>query len=130
MWHARTVGMPLIPLQITFRHMEPTAALESVIRERASKLETFSERITRCHVVVEAPHRHQRRGFLYNVRIDLTVPGEEIAITRFPDARRSQTDLHVAIRDAFDAARRKLEDHGQRMRGEVKAHGSAAARGA
>jgi cold shock CspA family protein len=121
------IAMPTLPLQITFRNVPPSEAIESKIRERASHLEAFSDRIMRCHVVVEAPHRHRRKGYLYSVRIDLTVPGEEIAINRVPDAKRAQRDMNVAIRDAFDAARRKLEDHARRFRGDVKTHEAAAA---
>lgn len=110
--------MPNLPLQITFRDIPPSEAIEAKIRARAASLEHFNDRITRCHVVIEAPHRHHKHGFQYNVRIDLTVPGEEIAINRVPSERASYADVHVAIRDAFDAAKRKLEDHTRRRRGE------------
>lgn len=119
--------MPTLPLQITFRGLPPSDAIESKIRERASHLEVFCDRIMRCHVVVETPHRHHRKGYLYNVRIDLTVPGEEIAINRVPGAKSAQRDVYVAIRDAFDAARRKLEEHTRRVRGDVKSHAAVTA---
>jgi cold shock CspA family protein len=71
-------------------------------------------------VVIEAPHQHQRKGKLYVVRIDLTVPGEEIAVTRSGPKDHAHADVYVAIRDAFDSARRLLEDHARRFRGDVK----------
>jgi cold shock CspA family protein len=114
--------MPRLPLQITFRDIPQSDAIEAKIRDRAGGLEVFSDRIMHCHVVVEAPHRHKSHGFQYNVRIDLTVPGGVIAINRFPSPHASYSDIHVAIRDAFDAARRKLEDHVRRYRGAVKSH--------
>jgi len=111
-----------IPLQITFRGLPPSDAFEARIRERARKLERFHGRITRCHVVVEAAHRHRHNGNLYNVRIDLTVPGGELVVSREAPECDSHQDPYVALRDAFDAAARKLEDHLRRQRGKVKSH--------
>jgi len=110
------------PLQITFRHMEPSAALEARIRELSCKLERFSEHITRCHVVVEPPARHQHRGFLYDFRIDITLPAEEIAIRHAHPADHAHEDPYVALRDAFRAARRKIQDYERKRRVEIKRH--------
>ena len=63
-----------IPLQIIFRHMDSSDAVEAKIRERAEKLERFAENITRCRVIVEAPHKHHHRGQLYSVKIEITLP--------------------------------------------------------
>ena len=99
-----------LPLRITFRDIPPSEAIEEKIRQRAEKLERVNGRITSCHVVIEAPHRHHKKGFSYNVRIDLTLPGHEIVVNREPALRSSHRDLHVAVRDAFDAAHRQLEE--------------------
>jgi ribosomal subunit interface protein len=107
----------MIPLQITVRNVSLSEAAKQAIREKAEKLDKFYDRIMSCRVVVEAPHRHNRHGVLYNVRIDLTVPGGELLVKREP-----HEDLYVAIRDAFDAARRQLEDYARRQRGQVKLH--------
>ncbi len=111
-----------LPLQITFRHMEPSEALEARIRQRAAELEQFFERITACRVVVERLNRRHQQGNLFEVRVDLTVPGREIAIGRDRGINHAHEDAHVAVRDAFDAARRALEDHARRRRGEAKLH--------
>lgn len=110
------------PMQITFRHMAPSPAVEERIRERAADLERFYDRIVRCHVVVQAPHRHHHQGTLYQVSIDLTVPGGEIVVNREAAAAHAHEDVHVAVRDAFDAARRQLEEFARRQRGAVKTH--------
>ncbi|MFQ5668751.1 MAG: HPF/RaiA family ribosome-associated protein [Candidatus Binatia bacterium] len=110
-----------LPVQITFRDMPPSAAVEAKIRERAAKLDRYYDRVMSCRVVVEAPHGHHHHGKLYHVRIDLTVPGGELPVSREPAAHHAHEDVYVAIRDAFDAARRRLEDYGRRQRGEVKA---------
>jgi ribosome-associated translation inhibitor RaiA/cold shock CspA family protein len=106
-----------IPLQITTHDFRLNSAIESDIRDKAAKLEIYYDRITRCRVVIEAPVGHHRRGGPFNVRIDVTVPGSEIVVNRQADE-----DLTVAIRNAFDAMRRRLEDYGRQQRGEIKTH--------
>jgi cold shock CspA family protein len=111
-----------LPLQITYRHMDPSPALDARIRQFASRLERFSPQVIHCRVTVEAPHRHHRHGNLFDVRIDLTVPGHEIVIQRGPAADHSHEDAFVALRDAFRAARRKLQDYERERYGKVKSH--------
>jgi cold shock CspA family protein/ribosome-associated translation inhibitor RaiA len=111
-----------LPLQITFRQMEPSPALETRIRELAARLDKFSALIMRCHVIVEPLSHHQHKGALYDFRIDITVPDEEIAIRRAHPADHSHEDPYVALRDTFRAARRKLEDYERKHRGDVKSH--------
>lgn len=136
-----------IPLQVTFKNMEPSETIEAHIRDGAEKLDTFYDQIMGCRVLVEAPHRHHRKGQLYHVRIDLTVPGGEFVIKRAPrlitdrplryhkvpddvepEESREESkyaahdDILLAIRDAFDAARRKLQDYARRRRGVLKVH--------
>lgn len=106
-----------LPLQITARNLELPEAVKEVIRDKAERLDKYYTQIMRCRVVVEVPHRHHHEGILYNVHIDMTVPGAELVVKREPNK-----DLDVAIRDAFDAARRKLEDFARRQRGDVKHH--------
>lgn len=106
-------------LQISFHGLSHSDALQEVIRERATKLEHFYDRIASCRVVIELAGRHKQHGNQYNVRIDLKVPGSEIAVTH-----EQAEDVHAAVRDAFDAARRKLEDFARKQRGDVKQHRS------
>jgi len=108
-------------LQITFRNIDASPAVEAKIRERARELERFFDRIVSCRVVIEAPNRH-RHGDLFHVRVDLKVPGKEIVVKRDPAEHHAHEDVYVAVRDCFDAVRRQLEDHVRRWRGDVKAH--------
>ena len=110
------------PLQITFRDIPRSEALEAVIREKAEKLDQFYEKVMACRVVVEAPHGHHHKGYLYHVRIDLTVPRGELVIKRDPKDNHAHEDPYVAVRDAFKAARRKLQDYARKQRGDIKAH--------
>jgi ribosomal subunit interface protein len=109
-----------LPAQLTFRDLEPTDAIEAYVRERTAKLDTFFDRITGCRVVIESPHRHQRHGHHYRVRIDLTVPGQELAVTRDPPEHKQNEDLYAAVDDAFDDAQRILQDYARKRRGDVK----------
>lgn len=111
-----------LPLQITFRNMEPSPAVEAAVRERAERLDRFHPRIMGCRVVVEAPHRHQRKGKLYGIRVDVTIPGGEVAVTHEGRQNHAHEDVYVAIRDAFDAVGRLLEDRVRKQRGDVKSH--------
>jgi ribosomal subunit interface protein len=111
-----------IPLQISFRNMGPSPAVEERIRQKAAKLERFHDRIVGCTVVVEAPHRHHHKGKLYNVRVDISVPGKDVVVDRAKPTDHAHEDVYVAVRDAFDAAVRRLEDQSRKMRGGVKTH--------
>lgn len=109
------------PVQITFRNMAVSPALEEEVRSRAAWLDTFYPRIVGCRVVLQAPHRHRHRPL--HIRIELSLPGEDVVVEHEPAvdtaaraARMSSArpgdhaDAHVAIREAFDRARRRLED--------------------
>jgi len=106
-----------IPLQITMRDMERSDALDTAISEHAAKLEQFHSRITRCKVTVEQLSKHHQQGGHFAVKIDLRVPGREIVATR-----DHHEDVYVALRDAFDSAKRQLEETAREIRGEVKTH--------
>ncbi len=111
-----------LPLQVTYRDLAPSQAVTAKIRGKAHKLERFYDRITGCRVMVEAPHAHRHKGRIFHVRIGLTVPDGELVVSRDHHDRPGYTDLYVAIRDAFDAAGRKLKAYARRRRGDVKAH--------
>ncbi len=110
------------PIQISFRNIDPSEAVEANVRSKIAWLETFHDRIQSCRVVIEVPHRHHHQGRIYQVRVDLTVPGAEFVVNREAGLNGAHEDVYVAIRDAFDAVRRRLEDHARRQRGETKAH--------
>jgi ribosomal subunit interface protein len=110
------------PLEIRFHQMPPSPAIEARIREKAAVLERFSDRITGCRVVVEKEHRHHHKGNLFRVRIEIDAPGKELAVTHTGPRDHAHEDVYVAIRDAFNAAVRRLEDHVRERGGKVKAH--------
>lgn len=111
-----------VPLQISFQSIDPSPAMETRIRKEVDKLEKFHHRITGCKVTVKAPHNGHQQGDLYEVRVDITVPSGEIVVSRHHNDNHAHEDPYVAIRDAFRAARRQLEDVTNLQRGKVKLH--------
>jgi ribosomal subunit interface protein len=111
-----------VPLQISYHHIDPSPAIEARIRKEVDKLERFHHRITGCKVTVKAPHKRHQQGDLYEVRVDVTVPSGEIIASRNHHDNHAHEDAYVAIRDAFRAARRQLEDVTNLQRGKVKLH--------
>ncbi len=106
-----------LPLEISARNVNVSAATEELIREKTEKLDKLYDKIIGCRVTVDIPHRSQRSGILYNVRIDISVPGREIVVRREPDE-----DLHAAVLGSFDIAQRRLKEFSEKQRGEVKYH--------
>lgn len=106
-----------VDVQISFRGMDPSPSVEAQVRRRAEELEQFSDRIHTCKVTLEAAHRRHRQGKIYHVRIGLGVPGRDVVVSREAAENHAHEDLHVAVRDAFDAVRRQLQDHMQRLQG-------------
>lgn len=105
--------MAAVPVQVTFRDIGPSEALRFHAEKRARKLETFFDRLLRCHVVLEAPHRHHKHGKRYHVRIDMAVPGKELVVSR--NTEDNKEDMHAAIDDAFADAERVLEEYARQL---------------
>ena len=122
------------PVQVTFHNMQPIAAMEDDIRARAAWLESFYPDVVGCHVRVEIPHRHQGRGRHVSIRIELSLPGEDVVVSHEPTLHAGLRDVQheahhkdddiagelrfavVAVHEAFDAARRQLQDAVRRRR--------------
>lgn len=101
-----------IPLQITFRGTKHTPALEAALREHAAGLEKHHPHVASCHAVLELADRHRHNGKNFVVRLDIKVRGGEVVVNHDRDEEPA-----VAVREAFRAAGRQLEDLAQRQRG-------------
>lgn len=111
------------PIEIVFKNMDHSDFIEQRVHEEAAKLDRFFERIGSIRVVIEAANRSHRKGDLYQVGIHVTVPPAGLLdVNRAKPQSHAHEDVYVAIRDAFSAARRLLQDHGRRIGGYVKAH--------
>lgn len=106
-----------LPLQITFRDMPPSEALDAAIREKVEKLDQFFPHIMSCRVTLATIGKHKQQGREFTLGVDITVPGREIVVNR-----DHHEDFYVALRDAFDDAKRQLEEHARLHRGDVKTH--------
>jgi ribosomal subunit interface protein len=106
-----------MPLHIRFQGLEASEAVESAAREKAAKLDQFCPDLMSCTVTVELLHKHRQQGRQFEVRIDVTLPQHELSVSRVHDE-----DAYVALRDAFDAMRRQVEDAVRRTRGQEKHH--------
>ena len=102
---------------ITFHGVDHSEALEQHIRDRITKLEEFHPRITGCSVSVEKPHKHHVQGNQFNVRLVVNIPGSQVVVNH-----DHSEDIQIALRDAFDAAGRRIEDQIRRQRGDIKHH--------
>lgn len=111
--------------QVSFDDLPIDEAVRDAALEHVEQLERLCDRIIGCHVVIAQPHRHHREGRLYSIRVDLVVPGAEIVVNREHHLDHAHEDVFVALRDSFQAARRRLEDHVRRARGAEKIHGAA-----
>ena len=105
-----------IPLQIHFIGISKRSDIEERVRHAAQKLEKYFDRITSCRVAVEVPHRHHHQGNHYRVSVDLAVPGKTIVVSHEAHQDPAHEEAIVAIRDAFNAALRQLDEHTERLR--------------
>jgi ribosome-associated translation inhibitor RaiA len=111
-----------VPLKVTYRGTTSSPALDARIRRRAAKLDRFWPAVMDCHVIVEDPHRHKRHGNLWSVRVEVRIRGGHLVSSGERGIDHAHEDVHVAIRDAFDASLRRVEEHVRRRRGQVKTH--------
>ena len=110
------------PLQIRFHGLDSSPLLSTMIEDRVASLEHVYQHITDCNVTIEQGHHRHRKGNTLRVTIELRVPGSEIVVSRENAKDLAHDDPLIVLRDAFDAARRKLQDYSRRMRGDVKTH--------
>lgn len=106
-------------LQILFRDIPQSEAMDAEIRKRVAKLEKLCSDLTGCQVSVESEANHKQQGKLYHVRVDLKAPGTELVVD---GSRTANEDAYIAVRDSFDAMTRQVEEYVQRRRGDVKSH--------
>ncbi|MGD1876068.1 MAG: HPF/RaiA family ribosome-associated protein [Kiloniellaceae bacterium] len=111
-----------MPLEITFRNLDHSDAVVAIVHDILAKLVQVHGRISSCRVTIEAVNRQHAKGNLFHVSIEVGVPGKQIMVDRNSGKRHAHEDVYVALRDAFSAARRRLEDHSRRKAGSVKTH--------
>lgn len=117
------------PLEIAFHNLDPSPAIEAELRQHVDKLERRFEHLIGCRVSVERLHNQHRTGNVCEIHLTLSVPGQDLAVSRQPQKpkeRRANPDIHASIRDAFNAAERQLESFKGKLRSDTsKPSGSA-----
>lgn len=112
-----------VPLDITFQNSEPSEQIRAEVEKHAERLEKFHDRITSCNVAVIAPQTRHRKGDLYKIDIRIAMPEhKDIIVTKTHGDAPEHEHFAVAIKDAFAAAQRQVEDAVREMRGQVKPH--------
>ena len=119
--HSALGAVTPLPLQITFRRISHSPAIEAAIRQHTQRLERFARQITRLRVIVDMPHQHRHRGNHYAIRIEIATPLGEVYVTRDPELDDERKDFQSVLRDAFEAATRHLESDAQRRQGDEAA---------
>ena len=110
-----------VPIEIIFHNLDRSEAVEARLRERVQALERFFDHVTSCRVVVSAPHKHQNKGRIYHVKIELGMPGKPpLVVSQEPEVDHRHEDIDVAIKDAFDAAKRRLQDAAAKLKSRTK----------
>jgi len=114
-----------VPLEIAFHNLEKSVSVETRVRERVAKLEKLYPRLVACRVVVEAPHRQHQKGNIYRVRVEMSVPGDDLVVSKEPNRaneRFADPDVYTVLKDAFDTAERMLKDFKAKQSGDTKVH--------
>jgi ribosomal subunit interface protein len=106
-----------VPPEITFRNLDPSDAVKTRIRQEIEKLEKLFDRVIACRVMVEVPHQRQQSGNPYHVRIELSVPTQELVVSRDPADRRIRESLNASITHAFEEMGRQLREYAERLGG-------------
>jgi ribosomal subunit interface protein len=112
-----------ITAETIFRNMEPSDSIREKVADRVAWLERHHDRITHLRIIIEAPHRSHHKGKIYHIKLSIGLPGRaDLAVSHEPENNHAHEDVYVAIRDAFDAARRQLQDISDLRHGKVKTH--------
>jgi cold shock CspA family protein len=114
------------PPTISYVGFDPEPDLRALVERHLRDLERYHPRITTGRVSVEAPHHRHQTGTKWHVHIEIRVPGDDLVVDHEREIEKRHEDPAAAVRDAFKAIRRKLQDHARRMDGRIKAHPSQA----
>jgi ribosome-associated translation inhibitor RaiA len=112
-----------VPIEITYRDVAKSDSIDSLIREKAAKMDQICDHITSCRVAIEKPHEFQKSGQPYRVRIEMRVPPGHVLVAKRESTEGDiHNDLQAIIRDAFDAIRRQLQKVNRQQHGQIKSH--------
>jgi cold shock CspA family protein/ribosome-associated translation inhibitor RaiA len=112
-----------VPLEIAFRDTEHSENIKAEVEREARRLDKFYDRITSCRVTIIGPNKHHRYGVPFKIDIRIALPEhKDIIVSKTHDDVKEHEYVAVAIKDAFAAAQRQIEEAVREMRGDVKSH--------
>ncbi|MEX5728804.1 ribosome-associated translation inhibitor RaiA [Rhodovulum iodosum] len=111
-----------VPLELSFTGIDTSDSIKALVQEKVDHLETLFDRITSCHVYIRAPHRSQRQGNLYEITVEVRVPGDELVVHHRQNDAAAHQHLPVAVRHAFAAMEREVKRWKDKAGGDVKVH--------
>ena len=97
-------------VDVLYRDLDYSPALNETITKKLEKLNRFSDQIMHSRVVLDAPHNHKHKGKQFRASIEIDIKGHPIAVTQ------DNESIHVAVRDAFNSAERKVKQITARQR--------------
>jgi ribosomal subunit interface protein len=106
-----------VPPEITYRDVDKTEAIETLVQQKIAKLEQVCDHISSCHIVLEKINDRPRNSSPYRVRLDITVPpGHEIVAENTASGKHQYLEIDSLIRDAFETAWRQLRELSRQQR--------------
>src|SRR2546423_15342849 len=112
-----------LPIKITYRGLDKSEAIDTLVLGYAARLERFCDHINRCDVAIEQPNHAHQKGNPYRVRIDVTVSrGHELVAEEKQMDNGAHEPLTKVIHDAFKTMERQLRHVVEKQRREVKTH--------
>lgn len=106
--------------EISFRNFEPSPFVRGLIEKEIDKLEQYYDGIITVRVVLSQPHRSQESGRQFDVRIQISVPGDALVVDHSPGRDEDHEDPARTVRQAFAAAQRLLRDRVETLQDRVK----------
>jgi ribosome-associated translation inhibitor RaiA len=103
-------------VEVHFHGIEKSEAIEQRVRNKVAKLQKHFGRMTSCRVGIEAPQRTPQKPKVYQIKIEIGVPRRSpIVVCHERVGSHATEELALAIRDAFEAARRKVDGTAARI---------------
>ena len=97
-------------VDVVYRDLESSALLNEVISRKLEKLNRYSDQIVHSRVVLDIPHNSKHKGKQFRASIEIDIKGKPIAVTQ------DHESIHIAVRDAFNTAERKIKQLSARQR--------------
>lgn len=97
-------------VDVVYRDLASSTAINETITKKIEKLNRYTDQIVHSRIVLDTPHNHKHKGKQFRASLEIDLKGSPIAITQ------DNESIHLAIRDAFITAERKIKQLSARQR--------------